>query len=100
MDLEQSVISYDILGYKVKLSSQDDSLVTAEEVVNMVKGHTDLITSECPGLDRGEVALLAALSIAKEKLSISKEYKENISDLQQTASTALDLIEDVSPTTV
>ena len=101
MDLEQSIFSYDILGYKVKLSANDDQdRLSADEVVNMVREYTDRIKQQAPNLERGEVALLAALTLAKEKLSISKEYKESINELRSTANIALDLIEEVSPTTL
>ena len=101
MDLEHSVFTYDILGYKVKLSSEDsESSVSADDVVNMVKDQVDQIKSQCPHLDSGEVAVLAALAIAKERIAISNEYRDNIADLSEKADAALGLIENISPTTV
>ena len=101
MDLEQSVFDYDILGYKVKLSADgDNTQVGAKEVVDMVLKHTQIIKKQCPQLERGEVAVLAALALAKEKLALSSEYKDNIAHLEVTASSALNLIEEISPTTL
>lgn len=100
MDLKQSVFNYDILGYKIKLSpDSEDSQVRADDVVDMVLKYTEQIQAQGPHLERGEVALLAALTLAKEKLLLSKEYKDNINELEHTAHSALSLIEEVSPTT-
>jgi cell division protein ZapA (FtsZ GTPase activity inhibitor) len=101
MDLKQSVFNYDILGYKIKLSAEtDQSKVRANEIVDMVLEHTERIKKECPHLERGEIAVLAALTIAKNHLALSGEYKDNIAELEMTAHTALNLIEEVSPSTI
>ena len=100
MSLEQSVFSYDILGYKFQLSADaSNSDVGPEQVVDMVRDYTDRIRNQNPTLDRGEVALLAALTIAKENLSLENEYKSSLDELQETAKDALGLIESVSPST-
>ena len=102
MDLKQSVFNDEILGYKIKLSADNDdkSQVSPQSVVDMVRSYTEKIREQCPHLERGEVALLAALTLAKEKLALSGEYKNSISELETTAHSALSLIEEVSPTTL
>jgi len=100
MSLEQSVFSYNILGYKFQLSSEaGESDVGPELVVDKVREFTDRIRNQNPSLENGEVALLAALAIAKENISLEKEYKVSLDELKESAQDALGLIESVSPTT-
>ena len=52
-----------------------------------------------PQLERSHVAVLAALELAYENLSLKKEYRENVDELASQAQEALQMIEDISPST-
>ncbi len=102
MDKQLSVIEFEILGYKVKLREKegDESSVSAHDVVDLVRRESNKIMDKAPQLASGEVALLAALQLAQENLELSKSYKEELDNLKTKAGEALNLIEDVSPTTM
>jgi len=97
-----SVIEFEILGYKVKLRETDgsDSSVSPHDVVDLVRRESNKIMDKAPQLSCGEVALLVALQLAQENLELSKSYGEELATLKKKASKALNLIEDVSPTTM
>ena len=97
-----SVIEFEILGYKVKLREKegDESSASAHDVVDLVRRESNKIMDKAPQLASGEVALLAALQLAQENLELSKSYKEELDNLKTKAGEALNLIEDVSPTTM
>jgi hypothetical protein len=101
MNSKQSLKDYDILGYRVKLRSDEDvDIVSPDEVVEYVREMANDFLMKSPGLSRGEAALLVALSMAQDKLILEKDFKENVDVLQQKAAHALKFIEEVSPTSV
>ena len=101
MDNKTSSTEYEILGYKVRLSrGEHESVESAREVVDLVRQESNKIMDKVPHLDRGEVALLVALQFAKEKLDIESQYNLELSDLKDKAARALDLIEEVTPSTM
>ena len=92
---------FNVLGYNIRLKeADDDQLVSPEEIVEFVTREADMIREKSPNLNQGQKAILVALKVASEKLSLDKEYRENIVRLQSTATDALQFIEEVSPTTV
>ena len=102
MDKNLSVIDFEILGYKVKLreSEGSESSVTPHDVVDLVRRESNKIMDKAPQLSSGEVAILVALQLAQENLEISQSYQEELANLKSKAGEALNLIEDVSPTTM
>ena len=50
-----------------------------------------------PSLDKGKVAILVALQMAAQKLSLEEEYRDNVEQMQAFAKNALNLIEEVTP---
>ncbi len=102
MDKNLSVIDFEILGYKVKLREQrgSESSVTPHDVVDLVRRESNKIMDKAPQLSSGEVAILVALQMAQENLELSQSYKEELANLKSKAGEALNLIEDVSPTTL
>ena len=92
---------FNVLGYNIRFTADEaDSSVSASEVVSYVQKITEEIRSKSPQLDIGQVATLAALKIANEKISIERDFENNISKLHTTASDALHFIEEVSPSTI
>lgn len=92
---------FNVLGYSIKFTPQEDETeVSAEETVSYVQQIAEEIRVKAPHLEVGQVAVLAALKIANEKLSIEKDFEQNISKLHLTACDALQFIEEVSPSTI
>lgn len=92
---------FEILGFKVRFKSDgaDGSFpegVSAKSVVDLVKKESMLIAQSMSGLSNGNVAILAALKIAAEKLALENDYKANIDKLQNTSAEALNLIEHIT----
>lgn len=101
METKTSNTEYEILGYKVKLQKSDEiNQVRPDEVVDLVRSEAAKIMDKAPGLDRGEIAILVALKIAKENLTEAKTYRNEIDALKEKASEALSLIEEVTPTSM
>lgn len=101
MESNRKDLDFNVLGYKVTLKPDTDGVnSTAHKVVELVRSEAFKIQEKSPGLDRGQVALLVALQLASEKISLESEFKENVEKLQLTAKDALQYIEEVSPTTV
>ena len=54
------------------------------------------ILDMAPNLERGQAILLASLSIAEQKLRLESEFQTEIKDLNQRASSALKMFEEMS----
>ncbi|OUR93671.1 hypothetical protein A9Q84_19595 [Halobacteriovorax marinus] len=92
---------FNVLGYSIKLTAQEDETqVSAEETVGYVQQIAEEIRLKSPQLEAGQVAVLAALKIANERLTIERDFEQNISKLHSTACDALQFIEEVSPSTI
>ncbi len=92
---------FNVLGYKIKFTPEEaETNISAEDVVSYVQKVTEEIRQKSPQLDIGQVATLAALKIANEKISIERDFENNISKLHMTACDALQFIEEVSPSTI
>lgn len=101
MDNKSRSIDYEILGYKIKLKEGDENAqVSPDQVVDLVRDEANKIMQKAPQLDRGEVALLVALQLAQDKLVAQTNYESELTDLKEKAGKALDLIEEVTPTTM
>lgn len=91
---------FEVLGFKIKLK-KDEKLegITPAQIVSLVNAEAQNLYKEAPNLAPHQVAVLLALKFAGEKLALDKEYKENITQLHTTAVDALQLIEEISPST-
>lgn len=91
---------FEVLGQKIKLK-RDELLdgIGPSDIVGFVQSEALKIINQSPWLSQSQVAVLLALKLAGEKLSLEKEYRENIGLLKKTATDALQYIEEVSPTT-
>ena len=98
--MQLEVKEYNVLGHNIRLKESDDKdTVSPDEVVSFVNGEIDAIKQSAPNLADSQVAVLVALKLAQEKLSLEKDFKHNMNSLQQTAREALKLVEEVAPTT-
>lgn len=100
MDMQLEVKEYNVLGQNIRLKeSNDEDTISPDEVVNFLTEEIDAIKQSVPNLADSQVAVLLALKMAQDKLTIEKEFKHNINSLQKTAREALKLVEEVAPTT-
>ena len=96
MNNKQEDLDFDVLGFRVRFKAdQFSSEITAQEIVDYVRGEASKIKDRVPHLNQGQVAILAALQIASEKLSMEVECRDAIEELQHTAGDALKFIEEV-----
>jgi cell division protein ZapA (FtsZ GTPase activity inhibitor) len=100
MNSKKENLDFDVLGFKVSFKADhfaDEN--TAQKIVDYVREEASKIKDRVPQLNQGQVAILAALQIASEKVSMEIECKDAINQLQLTAGDALKFIEEVSPAT-
>lgn len=98
MNNELENLDFDVLGFRVKFRpDQFANAGMAQDIVDYVRDEASKIKDRVPHLDQGQVAILAALQIASEKVSMETECKDAIEELQVTAGDALKFIEEVSP---
>ncbi len=101
MDNQIEKREYDILGYKVKIKAEDmDSSISPMQVVDKIEEESLKIRENFPGLNQGQLAMLTALKLAEELLTLRAEYKENVETFQGITGNVQRFIEEVSPTTV
>lgn len=88
---------FEVLGFRVKLKSEFQGAVDAQKVALLVEDEALKIKAMAPHLENGEIAILVALKLAADKLSIDGEYRDNIEKLHLQVNDALRLIDEVSP---
>lgn len=93
-------IVYEVLGHTLRLK-KDEALdaISPSDIIGYVQTEVSNILKKTPGLNESQLAVLVALKIAGDKLTLEKEYRENIASFKDTASTALRYIEEISPQT-
>jgi len=91
-------IVYEVLGQALRLKKDEmlDGIMPAE-IVSYVQTEASHILNKSPKLSDSQLAVLVALKIAGEKLSIEKEYRETVGDLKMTAKEALRFMEEITP---
>lgn len=101
MDSKRELKEFNVLGYNIRLKSEEDSgEIAPEKIIEYVQGEIDAIKQSSPSLENAQAAVLVALKIASEKLGIERDYQENITKLKASAKDALGYIEEVSPSTM
>jgi len=92
---------FSILGQKVRMgNSNDNSDIAPSEVVDYVSRESDKLRAQFSNLSDHQLAVLIALQIASDKLSLEKSYREKFGQLRTATSDALQCIEEVSPTSL
>ena len=89
---------FEVLDFKVKFKAEQDKLINATHVVELVRREAVQYKEMMPNLTDGEVLLLVALKFAEEKMVLEEEYKGNIETLYTKTKTALDLVDKMIPT--
>ncbi len=101
MEINKEDREFEILGHKIKLSSDtENDSVTPQEVVDKVQEHVQVLMSKFPAYGQKEIGVMLVLELAKETLELRSEYDSSISSIESSARDALQFIEEVSPTTI
>ena len=99
MDMHVEVKEYNILGHNIRLKESDEvGSVTPDEVVDFVTSETQKLKASLPNLGDAQAAVLVALKIAQDKLTLERDFRDNIAALQKSAKDALRIVEEVVPT--
>lgn len=93
-------VEFDVLGLRIKSGPEDhDGSVSIKEIVDHINSEAQKIRSNSPQLDNGKVAILLALEFAKTKLTLERELKGAVNSLYHETKSALELLEEINPTT-
>lgn len=96
-EINSDVLEFEILGYRVKFKPDNiDSPVSPSEIVEYLQKEATEMRNRAKNISSGEVAVLLSLKLAEEKLSLEKEYKENITKLHHEVSDAKKVIDSLS----
>lgn len=94
-------VEFDVLGLRIKSAPEgSDGSVSIKEIVDHINSEALKIRSNSPQLDNGKVAILLALEFAKTKLTLERELKGTVNSLLLETKTALELLEDINPSTL
>ena len=94
-------LDFDFLGYKIRFRPEDEnSQLSAQQIVDYVRSEANQILDKSPSLDRAKLAVLLSLKLGEELLSLKQEFKESIENLQSSACSALQFIDDVTPKSI
>jgi cell division protein ZapA (FtsZ GTPase activity inhibitor) len=94
---------FDVLGCQIKFRAEASSgqghQFAPAEIVEYVLNEAAALRSKNTSLDDKQIATLLALQFAREKLVLEKELQDGLSSLHKSASHALQLVEEVCPST-
>lgn len=101
-------VDFEILGFKLKFSPEarqaqgeyDSVVIDPQVVVNHVKEECLALRKKAPKLSDGHVAILVALKMGLDKMTLEQEYRESLGKLQTSAMDALQYLEEVSPSSL
>ena len=82
-------IEYNVLGCKVRVRPDQNDSHNAKAVVDLINAEIQQLKISRPQLRDTDVAVLIALKVAKEKMQLEDEYKNNIFKLEESLETAL-----------
>ncbi|MBF0361998.1 MAG: cell division protein ZapA [Oligoflexia bacterium] len=93
---DNSYREYEVLGLKVRYRPEAvDNGVSAQDVIGLVNCEMGLLKSASPGLSREECAVLAALKLAQDYISLKEEYKNSLQKMDTISSEILGVIEEI-----
>lgn len=95
--MTENIKEYEIFGHKVRLNSQAFKDLDPQEIINYAQGELDKTTQVMARNGKAEVALLTLLRVCAEKKQLEETITKDIAQIQNSASDALHLIEEVSP---
>ena len=81
-----------ILGCKVRYNPEQDDTNIAKAVVELVNNEIISLKTQRPQLRDTDVAVLIALKVAKDMLTLENEYKGNIAKLEESLTLAMNAL--------
>lgn len=100
MENNRKDLEFDVLGYNIRLKHDEESSVSPQEIIEYVRTQAEKVQERSPNLDRGQIAILVALGLAVDKMTLEKEFRDRLDTLHTSAIDALTFIEEVSPSTL
>ncbi len=101
MNSNNEELEFDVFGFKVTFKpSSENNNFSATEIVEKVIREGESLKSSSPSLANGQVAILIALKAMAEKMSLEKQFGENIDQLRVEATDALNFIKEISHTSL
>ncbi len=98
MSSKESNQDFEVLGTKISVRpTETKNGASAEDVVAYISERANNIKDSNPSLGKSETAILLALELAHQKLSLEKEYKEQISKFESAAKDAYQFIDQLTP---
>lgn len=98
MNDTREVLNFEVLGFRIKFKPDEGyDKESATKIVDEVLKASQKLKDKLPQLDQGQIAILTALQMASDRISLENEYRVNIDKLRSEASDALGFIEDISP---
>jgi len=97
MNSNNEELEFDVFGFKVSFRpSGENNNFSATEIVAKVIQEGEAIKCKSPGLQSGQIAILLALKSMAEKMSLERQFSENIGQLRSEAKDALNYIKEIS----
>ncbi len=81
-----------ILGCKVRYNPEQDDSHIAKTVIDLVNKEIISLKTARPQLRDTDVAVLIALKVAKEMVTLENEYKGNIAKLEDSLTSAMNIL--------
>ncbi len=79
----------EILGCRIKTSSDDNDRDVAQAVISLVQNEVAELQKARPSMRSTDVAVLVALKMATEKVKLENEYKNTVLSLESSMEKAL-----------
>lgn len=81
-----------ILGCKVRYNPEQDDSHIAKTVIDLVNKEIISLKTARPQLRDTDVAVLIALKVAKDMVTLENEYKGNIAKLEESLTSAINIL--------
>lgn len=81
-----------ILGCKVRYNPEQDDSHIAKTVIDLVNKEIISLKTARPQLRDTDVAVLIALKVAKDMVTLENEYKGNIAKLEESLTSAMNIL--------
>ncbi len=81
-----------ILGCKVRYNPEQEDSHIAKTVIDLVNKEIISLKTARPQLRDTDVAVLIALKVAKEMVTLENEYKVNIAKLEDSMTSAMNIL--------
>lgn len=88
---------FEVLGLRVKAKSVNEGKLSTKEIVEFVNFEASKLRKEIPGLDNGKLAVLVALELAQQQLTLKNDMKVKVDHLASQSENVLSLLDSILP---